>query len=147
MAESDPRMVLNHLIESCKDAEKGFRHAVDLVADPSLRSVFSDMADRRAQFAAELLPYAQRLGGAAAAEGTTGASVHRHWMDLRQALFGREDTAVLAEVKRGDQVTLNAFNEAVDSVLPSTVRDLVERQRADIRTSHERIDELAPARP
>ena len=146
MAESGPRTVLNHLIETCRDAEKGFRHAADIVADPSLKSVFTNFADRRAQFASDLLPQAQRLGGAADADGTTGASMHRHWMDLRNALSGHDDSAVLVEVKRGDHVTLLAFKAAVDGALPGTVRDLIEQQYAEVREAHERIEGLERAR-
>lgn len=146
MAEVDSRKALNHLIETCKDAERGFRHAADLVADSSLKSLFTDIADQRARFAADLLPQAQRLGGAAAADGTTGASMHRHWMDLRNVLSGHDDRAVLAEVKRGDSITLLAFQEAVGSFLPAEVRDLIEQQLVKVREAHERIEEEERAR-
>ena len=38
MNESSPRAVLNTLIETCKDAERGLLHAAELVTDPAARS-------------------------------------------------------------------------------------------------------------
>lgn len=142
MAESNSRTVLNHLIESCTDGEHGFRHAAELVTDPGLKSLFAAMAARRAQFAADLLPHAQRLGGAAAADGTAGATLHRRWMDVRSRLSDRDDRTVLAEVRRGDNVTVLAFKDAISGMLPATVRDLVERQYAEACGSHTYFDQF-----
>ena len=51
MNESSPRAVLNTLIETCKDAERGLLHAAELVTDPALKIFFTDTAHRRAKFA------------------------------------------------------------------------------------------------
>jgi len=142
MPDSDPRALLNHLIESCRDSERGFRHAETLVAHWSMRSEFKHAANLRAQFAIDLLPHAHRLGGAATAEGTAGASMHRHWMDAKIRLSGHDDRSILTEVRRGDSVTVLAFKSAVEGNLPATVRDLVEQEYAELCLSHERLDEL-----
>ncbi len=139
MTESDPRAVLNTLIETCKDGERGLLHAAELVKSPALKTFFTDTASRRAQLAAELLPHAQRLGGAETADGTTGATLHRKWMDVRSALSGHDDRAVAAEAERGDSITVLAFKRAVEGALPATVRDLVERGYDDVRASHLRF--------
>jgi uncharacterized protein (TIGR02284 family) len=134
--------VLNQLIESCHDAERGFVHAGDLVSDPILRMAFAEGAVKRAEFAGDLKPYAERLGGSAASEGTAAASVHRHWMDLRDTLSGHDDRAILAEVRRGDMLTLQAFKNAKDGILPPSVRDVVERIHDEVLISHKFLDEL-----
>ena len=142
MNESSPRAVLNTLIESCKDAERGLLRAAELVTDPALKVLFADTARKRAKFASQLLPHAERLGGATTADGTTSATFHRKWMGVRSALSGRDDSAVVAEVRRGDNLTVLAFQTAVEDALPATVRDLVELGYADVRASHLRFDEL-----
>ena len=139
MTESSPRAVLNSLIETCKDAERGLLHAAELVKDPALKTFFIDTARRRALFAAELVPHAQRMGGADTADGTTGATLHRKWMGVRSALSGNDDGAVVAEAARGDSVSVLAFKNAVEGSLPPTVRDLVERGYDDVRQSHLRF--------
>ena len=147
MTELSPRAVLNTLIETCKDGERGLLRAAELVADPDLKLFFTDTAYRRARFAIDLLPHAQRLGGASTAEGTAAASLHRRWMAIRTAWSGHDDRAVVAEARRGDSVTVLAFKSAVDGALPATVRDLVEREYADVRDCHLHFADLdrAPA--
>ena len=145
MTDSSPRAILNSLIETCKDAERGLLHAAELVRDPALKTFFAETAQRRAQLATQLLPHAQRLGGAETADGTAAATLHRKWMDVRSALSGHDDRAVLSEAERGDNITLLAFKSAVEGALPATVRDLVEHGYADVRESHLHFAELNQA--
>jgi uncharacterized protein (TIGR02284 family) len=142
MTESDPRAVLNGLIETCKDGERGLLHAAELVTSPALKTFFTDTACRRAELASELLTHAHRLGGADTADGTAGATLHRKWMDVRSALSGHDDRAVTSEAERGDNLTVLAFKTAVEGALPATVRDLVERGYAEVRASHLRFAEF-----
>ena len=142
MTESSPRAVLNSLIETCKDAERGLLHAAELVKDPALKTFFTVAAQRRALFATQLLPHAQRLGGAETADGTTGATLHRKLMDVRSALSGHDDHAVVVEAERGDNISLLAFKSAVEGALPGTVRDIVEQAYRDITESHLRFEDL-----
>ena len=145
MTDSSPRAILNSLIETCKDAERGLLHAAELVRDPALKTFFAETAQRRAQLATQLLPHAQRLGGAETADGTAAATLHRKWMNVRSALSGHDDRAVLSEAERGDNITLLAFKSAVEGALPATVRDLVEHGYADVRESHLHFAELNQA--
>lgn len=145
MTESNPRAVLNSLIETCRDGERGLLHAAELAKDPALKTFFTDTASSRVQFAAQLLPHAQRLGGAETADGTAGATLHRKWMDVRSAFSGHDDRAVVSEAERGDNFTVLAFKTAVEGALPATVRDLVERGYTDVQTSHMRFAEFSGA--
>lgn len=138
MSDLSSRAVLNSLIETCKDGESGFRHAAELVSDAGFKALFTDLARRRSQVAAELLPHAQRFGGSEAADGTTAASLHRKWMDLRD-WSGHDDRAILAEARRGNSMTVAAFKDALAGVLPASVRDMVERQHAEILSDDERL--------
>src|SRR4029079_17052997 len=97
MSDRTERAVLNHLIETCKDAERGFRHVAEHAADPTLKSLFLDIASQRARLAPDLLPHAQRLGGASTHDGSAIGALHRTWIDLRSAIFrGDSVTAVQA---------------------------------------------------
>ncbi|HUE88837.1 MAG TPA: PA2169 family four-helix-bundle protein, partial [Vicinamibacterales bacterium] len=113
MAEQSPRAVLNDLMETCRDSERGYRAAADLVASQALNVQFREIAAERARFAEALLPYAQRLGGDEASDGTTAATLHRRWMDLKARLTHHDDQAVFAEVIRGDTVTLRTYETAL----------------------------------
>ena len=141
MSDLSSRAILNHLIETCRDGVHGFEHAAELVADPAFKILFTGLAHRRSQLAAELLPHAQRFGGSEATEGTTAALLHRRWMGLVGSLGGPNDGAILAEARRGDTVTVAAFKDALNGVLPASVRDLVERQYMEIQTSHNDLEQ------
>ena len=141
MSDLSSRAVLNQLIETCKDGALGFQHAAELVSDAEFKTLFTDLAHRRSQVAAELLPHAQRFGGNEAANGTTAAALHRKWMDVRDNWSGHDDRAILAEARRGDSLTVASFKDALAGVLPASVRDMVERQYAEIQSGHDALDQ------
>ena len=143
MADQTPRLVLNHLIETCRDSERGYRAAAALVEGPTLKAQLLEMADERARFATELLPHAQRLGGDEAHDGTRTAAVHRRWMDLKSRLSPHNDQVVFAEVLRGDEATLRTYQVALEEYLPPAARELIETQAKKVRDVHERLQGLA----
>jgi uncharacterized protein (TIGR02284 family) len=135
MAVQTEHSVLSHLIETCRDGARGFHLAAEQVASPTLKTVFTELADQRTAFADELLPHVYRLGGEAPANGTRAAALHRGWMDVKQAVV-HTDQAVLTEVRRGNTVAVQAYTDAVNSLLPPDTRDLVQRQCDLIVKSH-----------
>ena len=142
MADRTERSVLNHLIETCKDGERGFRNAAHRVTASSVKAFFTEIASRRERFAADLLPHAQRLGGATESDGTAAGAVHRGWMTLKDALTGHSNEAIIREAERGEDAAVAAYKDALEGMLPPTARDLIERQYADVRQTHERVRTL-----
>ena len=142
MTDRSERAVLNHLIETCKDAERGFRHVAEHVTDPAVKSLFLDIASQRARFAADLLPHAQRLGGAREGEGTTAGALHRTWMDLRYAISRDDQKAVVHEAERGEHFSLGVYKDALEGLLPPTVRDVVESQYVEVQKTGDRLRSL-----
>jgi uncharacterized protein (TIGR02284 family) len=139
MAERTERDVLHHLIDLCRDGERGFRAAADHVGDPALKSLFTELATQRKRFADELLPHLQRLGGMPDAEGTSAGALHRTWMALKGLVPGRHDHHIVAEAERGEDVVLDAYADALSGMLPPTVTETIESQRDAILKAHERI--------
>ena len=142
MTDRSERAVLNHLIETCKDAERGFRHVASHATDPAVKSLFLDIASQRARFAAALLPFAQRLGGADAHDGTAAGALHRTWIDLRSAISRNDPTAIVFEAERGETFSRGVYKEALDGLLPPTARELVENQFAELEKTAGRLKDL-----
>lgn len=142
MTDRSERAVLNHLIETCKDAERGFRHVAQHATDPAVKSLFLDIASQRAGFAADLLPHAQRLGGANTHDGTTAGALHRTWIDLRSAITRNDPIAVVLEAERGEHFSRSVYESALEGILPPTARELVEHQYAELRKTAERLHDL-----
>jgi uncharacterized protein (TIGR02284 family) len=135
MAERTERSVLNHLIETCRDAERGLLLAADHVKSGELKRLFYRLADQRRAFTDELLPHAQRLGGASTADGTAAAAVHRAWMQLKARLASDPDRAVLTEAARGERYAVHAYGDAVTDAIPPDVREIVEGQDLGVRVA------------
>ena len=143
MFDRTERAILNHLIEPCRDAERGFRTAATEVKSPELKRLFLRLADQRREFAADLLPHAQRLGGAAVMDGTGKAALHRAWIHVKARLASDPERAVLEEAIRGERFALSAYDEAVGDMLPPDTRDLVEAQDLGVRVARRLVTEMA----
>ena len=135
MAERTERTVLNHLIETCRDAERGLLLAAGAVKSPEVKRLLTSLAEQRHAFANELLPHAQRLGGESAADGSAAAAVHRAWIQVKARLASDRDQAVLQEAARGERYALHAYDDAVADMIPPDVRDLVEGQDLGVRVA------------
>jgi len=121
--------VLNDLIETSKDGEKGFRKAAEDTKDASLKQLFAGRADDCAR-------------GATETGGTVGGALHRGWVDVKAAMSHRTDHAILDECERGEDVAKKNYREALDKELPADVRAVVERQYQGVIQNHDRIRDL-----
>ena len=140
MAEHTEREVLEHLVEVCRDGERGFRVAAQYVRAPELKALFTELAEQRQQFALELEPHLNRLGGASGSRGTsTGAAVHRGWMNLKAHIPGHQDHTITTEAERGEHAAISAYDDALSGMLPPTAIGVVEAQRDELRATQGRI--------
>jgi uncharacterized protein (TIGR02284 family) len=138
MSERTERATLNGLIVICRDAERGFTLAAEHVKDAGLRTLLSELAAERGQYATALLPHATRLGGEGEGDGSRLATLHRAWIAIKDRVL-HDDHAVLAEAERGEKAALATYDDALNDLLPPEARDLVESQAAGIRAALERL--------
>ena len=106
---------LNHLIETLKDGQEGFRAASEDIGSSELKTLFSKYSLQRAQFAGELQEAVITLGDHDPADsGSVAGAVHRGWIDLKAALMSKDEHAVLAECERGEDVAVAAYRKALE---------------------------------
>ncbi len=134
--------VLNDLIATAKDGEKGFTSAAEKAKEPSLKSLFSKYASQRAQYATELQSFVSQLGGDATDSGHVSASLHRGWIGLKEALSKDEDKALIDECEAGEDAAMKAYRDALAKVLPPQVQSLVEKQFSGVQEAHNVIRDL-----
>lgn len=134
--------VLNDLIETSKDGEKGFLKAAEDTRDPSLKLLFQNRAEACSQGAIELQDLVQRLGGKPETGGSVAGALHRGWVDVKSAVSGHSDHAILAECERGEDAAKKNYREALEKDLPADVRAVVERQYQGVIENHDRIRDL-----
>lgn len=133
---------LNGLIETCKDGQNGFKEAAEGVERSDLKSLFYEFAQQRAQFAGELQSLVQSLGGDPENSGSTLAAFHRGWINLKSAVTGKDDGAILNECERGEDSAKNNYKAALEQQLPANVMDTVQTQYTSVQSAHDRVKAL-----
>ena len=150
MAEKNEDVIsaLNDLIETCKDAEQGFRTAAERAGkdwDPEFRTLLNVLAQQRARFAAELQNEVLRRGGDPAKSGHVSAGFQRGWMNLNLLLTGSSEPSVLAECESSELAAMKNYEAALKTNLPSDLFAIVEEQHGEIKLAHSRLKALERA--
>ncbi len=130
----------NDLVEINKTGAKGYQEAAEGVSNPALKSELSRLSQQRAQFASELTQHASQYG-LNVTEGNTieglltdaAAAVHHGWINLKSAITGQSDNAILGECETGDAVALKAYETALQSAdLPAQAKSVLEQQHSQV---------------
>jgi uncharacterized protein (TIGR02284 family) len=138
--------IIDKLIETVKDGQEGFKQAAEGVKDPKLKSLFEEYSRQRGRFPMELRSQAQSQDERESEmSGSAAGALHRGWINLKSALTRGDDHAILAECERGEDSAVEEFKKALDSGLSAPVRDIVSRQYAEIKATHDRIKHLRDA--
>ncbi|CAA9214082.1 MAG: hypothetical protein AVDCRST_MAG95-244 [uncultured Adhaeribacter sp.] len=141
---------LNDLVETCKDGMKGYETAAESVNNPQLKAELSTLAQQRAQFVSELESQALRYGISTQNDNTVeglamdaAGAVHRGWINLKSAITGNSNEAILSECENGDAAALKAYETALGaSSLPTDIRDIIEKQHSEILEAKNRITSM-----
>lgn len=145
MDNDDVISTLNNLIETCKDGQNGFQTASDGVKNSELKTLFLAYSQQRAQFAGELQNEVRRLGGDPEKTGSVAASLHRGWIDIKSAVTGEDEGAIIAECERGEDSAVRNYRDALEGNLPENIRTIVESQYRQVKEAHDRIRALEKA--
>ncbi len=130
---------LNDIIETCKDGEEGFRTCADNVQNTELQRMFRERSQRCTESVKELQSEVRRLGGDPDTHGSVSGALHRGWLNVKSAITGKDEAAVLAECERGEDVAVQHYQDALREDLPSDVRNLIERQYQGVMANHELV--------
>jgi uncharacterized protein (TIGR02284 family) len=140
--EHDVR-VINSLIATTIDSVEGYRSAATDAANEKFRSIFTARADEREEVVRELQAHVRELGGQPEDDGTALAGAHRFMMNIRDALTGRDDDAVIAEVERGEDHIKHKYEAALaDTDLSPQCRDIVQRCFRSVKEGHDQMRDL-----
>src|SRR5438094_5590573 len=134
--------IIDNLIETLKDGQEGFKQAAEAVKDPQLKSLFVEYSAQRSQFATALQSEVQSLGNEPETDSSATGALHRGWINLKSAVTGGDDHAILAECERGEDSAVEEYKKALDDGLSPSAQQLVSRQFAEIKAAHDRIKGL-----
>ena len=114
--------ILNDLVELSKDGEKGFRAAAEDTKNAELQAIFLQRAQDCATGASDLQQLVARLGGKPEEGGSVAGAVQRGWANLKAAVTGRTDLAILEECERGEDVAKARYRKALEETLAEDIR-------------------------
>lgn len=131
--------VLNDLIETCKDGEAGFKDCANDVKSTNVKTVLVKCAHDCSAAAAELQELVRSMGGKPETDTSLSGDLHRRWIGLKELLTGKDDTAILNECERGEDVAKKSYKEALDKDLPPNIRAVVEKQYQGVLRNHDEV--------
>jgi len=135
-ANSDQVKALNKLITTLYDGEKGYKESAEDVENTALKTRFRTLAQQRYDFGHEIKPFIKQLGGEVEKGSSLAADAHRVWIDLKSAVTGQDEEAVLNEVIRGEESAVKAYDEVLqDNMLPAAARTTITNQRNQIQAT------------
>jgi|SRR5688572_12364325 len=142
MTTSRDISVLNSLIETTLDSMKGFADAAE-DSNGAHTAFFREMAAERSACASQLQARVTALGGDPEEHSSYTAAAHRGFMNLRQALTGSDERAIIEEVERGEDYIKGQYEAAMqDADLTPETRQVIEQAYTSVRKGHDRASAL-----
>lgn len=142
MASNHDIDVLNNLIRTTLDSYKGFNEAAE-DASGQHSQFFAQMAQERSQVASQMQAQVSALGGEPEENSSFTAAAHRGFMDLKQAVMGESDRAVIEEVERGEDYIKEKYEAALqDGELSPETRQVIQQAYQSIRRGHDQASAL-----
>ena len=135
--------LLNELIETLKDGEKGYADAMTDVEDTNLKETFKKFSAQRAEYITEIEDQMFKLNLKPDEESSVTGTIHRAWIDLKSALTSKDNKAVLNECERGEDYAQKAYQTALKAQdLPANLKSVIEKQYQGVTAAHDQIKSL-----
>src|SRR3954447_12324663 len=134
---------LNTLIATTIDSITGYEDSAANIDNERFRETFRQRADERQKVVEELRAEVRRLGGEAEDSGTFLGKTHQRFEDLKAAITGRDEKAIINEVERGEDYLKGKFEAALnEDTLTGDSRAVVERCYQSVRSGHDQMSQL-----
>ncbi|KQM70764.1 ferritin-like domain-containing protein [Sphingomonas sp. Leaf20] len=135
--------VLNGLIKTTLDSMKGYEDAAKDAESTQFATMFADFARDRAQVATKLQDQVRTLGGEPELDSSMLAAAHRTFMDLKQAITGKDDKAIINEVERGEDHIKAKYEDAMkDTDVSPATQGVIKDGFASVREGHDKMSAL-----
>lgn len=121
--------VLSELAEFVKDGNLGYKKAANESKDSEIKAFCTEQSNLRAQFLSEINSTIVSLGGKTETSGTVKGALYRQYMDVKAAVTGNDEEAILNSCIFGEEWAIKAYHQALESnELPIDVRSKIEKQ-------------------
>jgi uncharacterized protein (TIGR02284 family) len=140
----DEISTLNTLTNTLIDSVTGFEDAAaNLDGSSRLQQLFRERGSERSRIVEELRAEVRRLGGNPEDDGSFLGKTHQRFLDLKAAVTGRDEKAIINEVERGEDYLKDKFETALNgNTLSGESRAVVERAYQSVRSGHDQVSQL-----
>ena len=142
MDNQDQTRTLNTLTATLIDSVNGYRDAAENAESGRFQQIFRECADERSRMVEDLRSEVRRLGGNPEDDGSFMGKTHQRFLDLKAAITGRDEQAIVNEVERGEDYLKEKFEAALNGNLADESRQVVERVYQSVRSGHDRMSQL-----
>ena len=143
MDNKDQITTLNTLTATLIDSVTGYEDAASNSDAGRFQQLFRERASERSRVVEELRAEVRRLGGDPEDDGSFLGKSHQRFLDLKAAVTGRDEQAIINEVERGEDYLKEKFETALNSdALTGETRAVVERAYQSVRSGHDQISQL-----
>ena len=136
--------VLNDLVRINNDRIEGYTKAENetKAGDADLQSLFRQMAAESRSYVNDLSKYISATGNNITDDTTVRGKIYRAWMDVKATFSGKDRKAILASCEYGEDAAQKTYQQALeddDIETSSSYRELISRQKASLKQSHDLI--------
>ena len=143
IGKTDEITTLNTLTTTLIDSVNGYRDAAENSESGRFQELFRTNADERSRVVEELRAEVRRLGGDPEDDASTLGQMHQRWLDLKAAVTGHDDKAIINEVERGEDYLKGKFTAALESGhLAGDSRAAVERAYQSVLKGHDQMSAI-----
>jgi len=134
---------LNTLIATLIDSVTGYEDAASNSDAGRFAEMFRQRANERQQCVDDLRAEVRRLGGNPEDDGSFMGKTHQRFEDLKAAVTGRDEKAIINEVERGEDYLKGKFEAALnDGDLSGESRSVVQSCYQSVREGHDQMSSL-----
>ena len=100
-------------------------------------------------FRSQLADHIVRIDGLAVSDITSSdvsSKIHRAWIDIKQAITGKDRNTVLSSVEFGENAAIDAYQDAVDKDhIPAYIKEDLKKQLTELQSALSKIKSLESA--
>ena len=144
MAEHSSEIsTLNTLIATTIGSINGYEDSAQNVDNQRFREIFRQRANERQEVVENLRAEVRRLGGNPEDDGSFLGKAHQRFEDLKAAITGRDEKAIINEVERGEDYLKGKFEAALNSdELTGDSRAVVSSCYQSVKAGHDQMSQL-----
>jgi uncharacterized protein (TIGR02284 family) len=140
---SDEISTLNTLIATTIDSVTGYENSAKDIDNQRFAEMFRKRADERQRVVEQLRGEVRRLGGDPEESGSFMGKTHQRFEDLKAAITGKDEKAIVNEVERGEDYLKEKFETALSGgTLSGECRSVVEQAYQSVREGHDQMSSL-----